>query len=307
MKQWRTLVGALCICGSFFVASADAAILNANPTKASSSITERMAVAVAGDVIMLEPGLYTDVASGGYEIFPIQVKAGVTLLGYGSENTRIESPAQSALAGDSTGVTIDGLAVTAPTGPIHFVQSSGSEGVVFRNSKFVATNEGNALDVYNTPGAIVIENCQLTGYVGLAVASSGFAPKEVRIHNTIFTTEDGPVHEDPIWIMAADKVTLTNVSTVGFDFGPVIYADGDVSIDGCDFEGYSAINRAKVSIRNSVFKPGTYNSTVSLNVFGGAEVKIANTLLSNGVATDGTATVKLFQCYDSNLDPVVYP
>ena len=102
--------------------------------QARKSITVRLSKAKSGDSIEIQAGVYKDVANGGYETFPLQMKAGVALIGTNAENSIVSAADFNAIEGDSAGVTIENLTIKSNLRPIFLDRMSTADAVSVKNS-----------------------------------------------------------------------------------------------------------------------------------------------------------------------------
>lgn len=282
------------------ITSADAAarLCAATPEKRAKSITSCMASSVPGDVILLSPGIYTDAANGGHETFPIQVKTGVAIVGYASNNTVIEAGDANALEGDSANVTIDNVTIKSNQRAVYLSTASGP-------GEFTITNSvlDGYLIVWNNDTAIHVDNIRITAPdfpISLA-GTSQLRTTNISVSNVAVTSDNSLPYlpEGAIAARWADSVTISSAEVSNFYENFQIYGVNKLLVD--NMTGVNSVNSGAdtVVIRDSVFGlagEGPFHN------YGGAH-KIMNSMLVGGTGnlTEGTV---LSNCTDENLNPV---
>jgi len=288
------------------ISQADAVVCDASPDKPSTSITACLAKVSAGDVIKMDPGVYTDPSNGGYETFPLQMIAGITLSGHGAGNTMIYAQTANAIEGDSAGVKIEDVSVEGVNRALDLSTMSYSEGIVLKDSRFAGLGHSFTVQIQNNI-SVLMDGCEVYGgdVLFLKGTNNGVVD-DVRINDSLFIDTDNCYGEEALSINAAD-VVVTDVLLKGWTCGSYAFAarnvEGTVLIDNLITNGTILFTNANALIKNSRIGNGSF-SVSSQNY---ANVKIASSLLDGALLPVSNGQIKLFQCYDANMDAVIYP
>ena len=308
--RMKFFVAALSIAA--FATYANLAAARQHTAKAGSfgtSITRVLERATSGDVIFVEAGVYDQV----YETFPLQMKAGIALVGASAENTVISAGDVNAIEGDSAGVVIDNLTIASNAQTIFLQSASAPAGLSIRNSIIRGgTNPGGlALIVRNNDTRVTIENSDLSAYDGLGISgSSSTSTLDVEITGTSITSNAPPLAaEAAIGVGRANSVTLNKVTVRNFFENFQIHGVNEISVD--DLNGVSNVNSGatKVLIRNSLLGYIDGNEEpAGLDQRSNGTMKIVDTMLANGAeAPANHGDITLLNCYDQHLNPVTMP
>lgn len=304
MKGRIITVLAVTVCLVLCSGLASAQLYVARADQPNKSITTWLAQAVAGDSIAIEAGVYTDGAHGGNETFPLQMKAGVSLIGTNPENTIISAPgAAIAIGGDSAGVRIEGISVEGANAALQLDTMSIDAGVTIKDSKFtsVAVTFERVVKIYNT-NTIVMDGCDVTSLAGSAYLSGSpgypaVKAENIRVTDSRFTAIAGGSEEEFV-VFEGENVLTSDVVINGFPAngwllmvrGGKTVADNLIVNGSISFFGEALVKDSKFTDIGGQF---------------GSDIKVATSMIEGNIYPYGP--LKVFQCYDSNLDPVVYP
>jgi len=257
-------------------------------------------------VIKLAPGTYTDNTNGGTEVFPITLKPFVSIIGSGMNNTKIYAPNTNAIEGDSTGVMIDGVTVESTPGTGMFLSTSTADsGTILKNSRFIHGSSVAYAAYVNNANSVTVSDCEFLGSEGLGV----YSPNAV-IRDSRFIQISGYSADNGLDVTTSGTVTLSNLVVRGFNISAFIASESnaDVSISNIDADHNIVLHNVTTLIRDSKIGTNPYDPTsyMSLRLTGTAQAKVISTMLESGISNNDDATVKTFQCFDSNLDPVTF-
>ena len=274
-----------------------------------TSITRILARATTGDVVFVEAGVYDST----YETFPLQMKAGIALVGANAENTIISAGDDNAIEGDSAGVVLDNLTIDSNARAIFLDSASAPDGMSMRNLIIRGGRNpgGLAALVWNNDTQVTIENCEMSAYDGLGIAGSmGASTLDVEIRGTSIVSNAPPLAaEAAIGVGRANSVSLSDVTIRNFFENFQIHGINEITVDRLN--GVSNVNSgsAKVLIRNSLL--GYIDMTEApsgLDQRAGGTMKIVDTMLVNGATVfQNHGEITLLNCYDQNLNPVTLP
>jgi len=274
-----------------------------------TSITRTLSRATFGDVIYVEAGVYDSL----YETFPLQMKAGIALVGANAENTIISAGDFNAIEGDSAGVVLDNLTIASNARAI-FLESASRPGDLSMRNLIVrgGTDPGGlALLIWNNDTRVTIATCDISAYDGMGISgSSSAATLDIEITHTSIASNAPPLAaEAAIGAGNANSVSLSDVSVRNFFENFQIHGVNEITVDGLN--GVSNVNSGatRVLIRNSLL--GYTDSTeapAGLDQRSNGTMKIVDTMLVNGAAAPPNhGEITLLNCYDQNLNPVLLP
>jgi hypothetical protein len=315
MSDTRNLPRIVCLSlvaiAAFVVKDASAAVCEATPDKAVRSITSCMAESNSGDVILLAPGVYTDGANGGYETFPIQMKAGVALVGRNAENTMIIGTGNISsriptITGDSAGIVIDNVTVSSDDWvPIALTEMSTAVGAVVKNSII----EGRLGIQITNDVAATVDNCEVLardGHVSLRGTLDKYTLK-ATISNSVLTGT-GPTQTTGEAAMGGsygDSLTITNVTVTNMLENIQAGSYNEIAIDRLNGVNNINVSNTNLFIENSKLGYLTNDGNpVSLGNRDGT-TKVVNTMLVGGLEDITVPNVTmLLNCFDEDLNPV---
>lgn len=248
-------------------------------------------------VIKIAPGSYTDAANGGSEVFPITMKAFVSLIGSGANNTKIYSSNGHVFSGDSSGVLIENLTLESSNGGGLFLwQSSAGKETTLLNSKFLGKN-GYAAYIGSTD-SVSVNNCEFSGTEGIGIQGAA----TVVIANSRFIQTAPYTSDNGADIYVTGNAVINNNFFRGFAHAigiSSLQAASYVVIDNADMDRAVGIwDSTPVLIKNS--RMGAGQNGMSIHANAGNMVKVASSMIEGTVSPE----VRLINCFDGNLDPI---
>lgn len=275
-------------------------ICTADPTKSKGTITKCLDKASSDDVILLMPGEYRNKSLGGLETFPLQMKPGVSLIGYGANSTKLLATGSMAIVGSSDGVKIQGVTIETDQTALYLTEPSTTEGLEVRDCRIISgwsVGVGNGSNIKGNTTSVVVDNCEFIGRDWLFNVSDAAS---LTISNSSFT---GDMSGEAALSGRVGKLVLSSISIKGFPDNFQFWAD-EVLMDDVDIlNTFYIASPSDVLIRDS--RIGHYDGG-PVYVRAGTpdnEVKIVDTMLYGGLDAKTTYVI-LNNCYDENLNPI---
>jgi len=278
----------------------NADICTADPTKSKGTISKCLEKASADDVILLMPGEYRNITLGGLETFPLQMKPGVSLIGYGANSTKLLATGSIAIVGSSGGVKIQGVTIETDQTALYLTEPSSAEGLEVRDCRIISgwtVGIGNGSNIMNNTSSVVVDNCEFIGPDWLFNVSDAAS---LKISNSSFT---GDMSGEAALSGRVGKLVLSSISIKGFPDNFQYWADEALMDDVDILNTFYFASPSNVLVRNS--RIGHYGGGPVYVRAGSAgnEVKIVDTMLYDGL-DDRTTHVIFNNCYDENLSPI---
>lgn len=277
-----------------------AEICTADPTKSKGTITKCLDKASVDDVILLMPGEYRSTSLGGLETYPLQMKPGVSLIGYGANSTTLLATGSIAIVGSSGGVKIQGVTIETDQTALFLTEPSMTEGLEVRDCRIISgwsVGIGNGSNIKGNTTSVVVDNCEFIGRDWLFNVSDAAS---LTILNSSFT---GDMTGEAALSGRVGKLVLSSISIKGFPDNFQFWAD-EVLMDDVDIlNTFYIAPPSNILIRDS--RIGHYGGgPVDIRAGSpGNAVKIVDTMLYGGLRAN-TTDVILNNCYDEALNPI---